>query len=143
MRCANRDATEEAARVRATGKQENQDSAAGVSLPTAADGQYLTPNVACACGHPRADSSSTASAAGGSPMGVTPEYNLSVRASRIPLPTRSRPQSLAVRLYVRKRRLLCLGVVSIRLCAMKCSAHLKSLSTCRRDRTARARIHMM
>ena len=56
--------------MRTAGKQAYHDSAAGVFSPASADKQSETPNVAGACGHPFAASSSAASAAGGSPMDV-------------------------------------------------------------------------
>ena len=68
MHCANKAATDAVARMRAAGEQPSQDSTTGDLSPAAADRQPATPNVAGAHGHPRAASSSAASAAGGSHM---------------------------------------------------------------------------
>ena len=62
MRCANKAATEVAARMRAAGEQAIQDSSAGVKSPAAANKQPATPIVAGARGSPRASFSSAASA---------------------------------------------------------------------------------
>ena len=68
MRCASKAATEAVARMRAAGEQASQDPTTGAPSPAASDRQPATPNAAGAHGHPRAASSSTASAAGGSHM---------------------------------------------------------------------------
>ena len=68
MSCANKAASEAAARMRVAGEQATQDSAAGVSSPAAANEQPATSNVAGARGYPRTVSLSAASAVGGSPM---------------------------------------------------------------------------
>ena len=73
MRCANKAATDAATRMLAAREQATQDSAAVVLSPASADKHPATSNVAGAQGHPRADSSSAASAAGGSPMDVDPD----------------------------------------------------------------------
>ena len=76
-------------------------------------------------------------------LDVNFEQRLSIRASRIPRPTRSRAQIPAVKLWARKRILLCLVAVSIRRCAMKCWTHTISQSTRRGDRYDRAPSRMM
>ena len=76
MRCANKAATDASARMRAAGEKASQDSAAGDRSPAAADKQPKTPKVAGARSHPSADSSSAASAAGGSTMGDDPEIDI-------------------------------------------------------------------
>ena len=67
-------ATEAAARMRAAGEQDTQDSAASDYSPAAADEQPATPIVAGARGHPRAASSPADSAADGSPMHLQSRY---------------------------------------------------------------------
>ena len=62
--------------MRAAGEQAIQDSAAGVSSAAADNEQPATSNVAGARGHPRAVTSSAASAAGGCPMDVDPELEV-------------------------------------------------------------------
>ena len=76
MRCANKAATEADARMRAAGEQPNKDSVSGDNSPAASNKQPATPNVEGARGHPRAASTSAASAAGGSPMHVDPELEV-------------------------------------------------------------------
>ena len=76
MRCANKDASEASARMRAAGEQAVQVSAAGDFTPAAADKQPATPIFAGSRGHPRAASSPAASAAGGSPMDHGPEIQV-------------------------------------------------------------------
>ena len=56
MRCANKTATDAAARVRAAGEQTFQDLAAGTMSPAAADKQPETSKATGARGHPRAAS---------------------------------------------------------------------------------------
>ena len=72
MRCANMDAANAAAQVRAAGEQASQDTAACDALPADDDEQPATPDVAGARGHPRAVSPSAGSAEGGSSMDVDP-----------------------------------------------------------------------
>ena len=62
--------------MRASGEQLSQDSAAGTMSPAAVDKQPGTPKVTGARGHPRAASSSAASAAGGRAMDVDPEIQV-------------------------------------------------------------------
>ena len=62
--------------MRAAGEQADHDSAAGDNLLAVTKKQPATPNFADARGHPRAVSSSAASAAGGSPMDVDPEIEV-------------------------------------------------------------------
>ena len=70
MRCANKVATEAAARMRAAEEQATQDSVAGVSSPAATDKQTATLNVTGGRGHPRSASSSADSAGGGILMDI-------------------------------------------------------------------------
>ena len=68
MRCANKAASEAAARMRAAGEQDTQALSAGDNAPAADNKQPATPTVAGARGYPRAASSPACSAACGSPM---------------------------------------------------------------------------
>ena len=112
MRCTNKAATKASARMRAVGEQVNQNSAAGVSSPAAADKQSAIPNVAGARGHPRAASSYADSAAGGSPIDVSSEIKVVYSGESDPRLTRILSQSPAVKLWMRERRLLSLLRVS-------------------------------
>ena len=87
MSCANKAASEAAARMRVAGEQATQDSVAGGSSPAAANEQPATSNVTGARGHRRAVYSSAVSAAGGSPMDVDPENRGSL-FGRVGLPVR-------------------------------------------------------
>ena len=115
--------------MRATGEQASQNSAAGTRSPAADDKRPATPKVAGARSHPRAPSSSAASAAGGSTMGDDPEIEfLYSGESDSPSDSKS-PAKPGRKLWVQKRRLLRLVAISIRLCAIECSAHPTSLMT--------------
>ena len=103
--------TEAAARMRAAGEQDTQDSTAGDNSPDAADEQPATAIVAGARGHPRAVSSPAASAEDGSPMDCDPDVEV-IYSSESDSPSDSKPSAKPT-VRLRTRRLLLFAAVLI------------------------------
>ena len=131
-------ATEAAARMRADGEQDSQDSEA-CGYPLADDDeQPVICIVAGARNRSCAASSPAASAVGGSPMDCDPDKEVIYSVESDSPSDSNRPQSTTIRL--RTQRLLRLVPVSILNCGKNCSVHLTSSRTRHRDRIGRARI---
>ena len=85
-------ATEAAARMRAAGDQDTQDSAAVNYSPVAADEQPAIPIVVGARGYPRAASSPADSTASGSPMDCDPDLEV-IYSGESDSPSDSKPSA--------------------------------------------------